>query len=357
MAVAWLPSRSTAPRSSRSSRDRPGPRCRDRSLPVRAPPRRRVEHGGRVGIRADADAGDDGLAAPGRGPDWRRSSRARSPRANGSHSAGRNCLAGRRLLLIARANGADAPYLTLKTIYLAIYPLAVGGAIAASAFARSAEASRSTENDDVRAVTRATGPRGDGSPPRVLCAVGCPLAGRRGFSSRWLYHFGRAARLGPRRDRCRSCQTELLERAAGRGATCRRPASTTSSPTTTALTGCTWSCWEIREPPHGRSPARRSSRRRQSSAGFFRVACRTRSRRTRGAAARHPNQRRHARAFRTGGRDQAAGRRLLSLRSDPRSDPGSDPGSDPHLRLAPSCPSCPSCLSCPSRPTSSAPGS
>jgi hypothetical protein len=66
--------------------------------------------------------------------------------------------------LIARANGADAPYLTLKTIYLAIYPLAVGGAIAASAFARSAEASRSTENDDVRAVTRATGPRGDGVP-------------------------------------------------------------------------------------------------------------------------------------------------------------------------------------------------
>jgi hypothetical protein len=36
-------------------------------------------------------------------------------------------------LVIARANGADAPYLTLKTIYLAIYPLAVGGAIAASA--------------------------------------------------------------------------------------------------------------------------------------------------------------------------------------------------------------------------------
>jgi hypothetical protein len=36
-------------------------------------------------------------------------------------------------LAIARANGADAPYLTLKTIYLAIYPLAVGGAIAASA--------------------------------------------------------------------------------------------------------------------------------------------------------------------------------------------------------------------------------
>ena len=28
--------------------------------------------------------------------------------------------------VIARANGADAPYLTLKTIYLPIYPLAVG---------------------------------------------------------------------------------------------------------------------------------------------------------------------------------------------------------------------------------------
>jgi hypothetical protein len=62
-------------------------------------------------------------------------------------------------LVIARVNGADAPYLTLKTIYLAIYPLAVGGAIAASAFDRSAEASRSTENDDGRAVTRATGAR------------------------------------------------------------------------------------------------------------------------------------------------------------------------------------------------------
>jgi hypothetical protein len=40
-------------------------------------------------------------------------------------------------LVIARANGADAPYLTLKTIYLAIYPLAVGGAIVASAFGRA----------------------------------------------------------------------------------------------------------------------------------------------------------------------------------------------------------------------------
>jgi hypothetical protein len=41
-------------------------------------------------------------------------------------------------LVIARANGADAPYLTLKTIYLAIYPLAVGGAIAACALDRRA---------------------------------------------------------------------------------------------------------------------------------------------------------------------------------------------------------------------------
>jgi hypothetical protein len=40
--------------------------------------------------------------------------------------------------VIARANGADAPYLTLKTIYLAIYPLAVGAAIAASALGRRA---------------------------------------------------------------------------------------------------------------------------------------------------------------------------------------------------------------------------
>ena len=47
--------------------------------------------------------------------------------------------------VIARANGADAPYLTLKTIYLAIYPFAVGGAIAASALERSAKASRSVE--------------------------------------------------------------------------------------------------------------------------------------------------------------------------------------------------------------------
>ena len=35
--------------------------------------------------------------------------------------------------VIARTKGADAPYLTLKTIYLAIYPLAIGGAIAAAA--------------------------------------------------------------------------------------------------------------------------------------------------------------------------------------------------------------------------------
>ena len=48
--------------------------------------------------------------------------------------------------VIARANGADAPYLTLKTIYLLIYPLAVGGAVAASALDRS------------------IGSRGDGAP-------------------------------------------------------------------------------------------------------------------------------------------------------------------------------------------------
>jgi len=42
--------------------------------------------------------------------------------------------------VIARANHADAPYLTLKTFYLAIYPLAVGGAIAAAALERSAKA-------------------------------------------------------------------------------------------------------------------------------------------------------------------------------------------------------------------------
>lgn len=35
-------------------------------------------------------------------------------------------------LVIARANRADTPYLTLKTLYLVIYPLAVGGAIAAA---------------------------------------------------------------------------------------------------------------------------------------------------------------------------------------------------------------------------------
>jgi hypothetical protein len=79
-------------------------------------------------------------------------------------------------LVIARANGADAPYLTLKTIYLAIYPLAVGGAIAASAFGRSAEASRSTENDDVRAVTRATGARGDGVPGKRFVRGGVPFS-------------------------------------------------------------------------------------------------------------------------------------------------------------------------------------
>jgi hypothetical protein len=71
------------------------------------------------------------------------------------------------LVLVARASGAEAPYLALKMAYLAIYPLAVATAIAAAAVVRSAEASRSSEVHGARGADKHRGARG--SSRAVAC--------------------------------------------------------------------------------------------------------------------------------------------------------------------------------------------
>jgi hypothetical protein len=176
------------------------------------------------------------------------------------------------LFLLAQARGSAAPYMALKMVYLAIYPLAVAGAVGAAVawrtLVRAVTGVRPGSDQGLThaAIRRARGVCRicNGRPRSSGCSWPCSASSSRAPPCRL---------RGPRppsRNRC--CAP-----AAGRAPTRTPGAWTISSRTATPRTGCTWRCSGTHAPRRARSRTTPTNCRRRSSAGLNPAVCLTRS--------------------------------------------------------------------------------